>query len=210
MADWWWNGDQFNDKILTFSRSTGISVITAGAGIQVAELLSRMGKLLGLSILLIYIILAVQYENLSYPLLILFSIPFAWLGALVFLFLASASLNTLSFLGILVLTGIAVNDAILKVDFMKRYLEEHADVHRAITEAGKHRFRPVVMTSLTTILGLVPMLLPIGEGYELRQALGLALAGGMISSTILTLFIIPQLFKWIHRNHSSLISPSHP
>jgi HAE1 family hydrophobic/amphiphilic exporter-1 len=210
MADWWWNGDQFNDKILTFSRSTGISVITGGAGIQVADLLSRMGKLLALSILLIYIILAIQYENLSYPLLILFSIPFAWLGALVFLFLASASLNTLSFLGILVLTGIAVNDAILKVDFMKRYLEEHADVHRAITEAGKHRFRPVVMTSLTTILGLVPMLLPIGEGYELRQALGLALAGGMISSTILTLFIIPQLFKWIHRNHSSLTIQSHP
>jgi hydrophobic/amphiphilic exporter-1 (mainly G- bacteria), HAE1 family len=204
MADWWWEGDQFAENILDFSRSTGVTVISAGAAQQVADLLRRMGNLLALSILLIYIILAIQYEHLIYPILIVCSIPFAWIGALVFLTLGAASLNTLSFLGILVLTGIAVNDAILKVDFMKRYLEEHDHVTQAITEAGKHRFRPVMMTTLTTILGLIPMLLPIGEGYELRQALGLALAGGMISSTILTLFIIPLLFRWIHRKHPSL------
>jgi HAE1 family hydrophobic/amphiphilic exporter-1 len=162
-----------------------------------------MGRLLGLSVLLIYIILAIQYENLVYPFLIILSVPFAWIGALVLLYLGGGGLNTLSFLGILVLTGIAVNDAILKVDFMKRYFEEFGDVYQAIVEAGKHRFRPVLMTTLTTVLGLVPMLLPIGEGYELRQALGLALAGGMISSTILTLFVIPQLFKLVNRRHLS-------
>jgi len=203
LTDWWWNGPEYRERIVEFSRSRGVPIQLGGAAIQVSDLLSRMGRLLGLSVLLIYIILAIQYENLVYPFLIILSVPFAWIGALVLLYLGGGGLNTLSFLGILVLTGIAVNDAILKVDFMKRYFEEFGDVYQAIVEAGKHRFRPVLMTTLTTVLGLVPMLLPIGEGYELRQALGLALAGGMISSTILTLFVIPQLFKLVNRRHLS-------
>ncbi len=203
LNDWWWHGLDYRERILEFSRSQGVPIQIGGSAIQVSDLLSRMGRLLGLSVLLIYIILAIQYENLVYPFLIILSVPFAWIGALMLLFLGGGGLNTLSFLGILVLTGIAVNDAILKVDFMKRYFEEYGDVHHAIIEAGKHRFRPVLMTTLTTVLGLVPMLLPIGEGYELRQALGLALAGGMISSTILTLFVIPQLFRLVNRRHLS-------
>ncbi len=203
LNDWWWNGSKYRELIQEFSRSQGVPIQIGGSAIQVSDLLSRMGRLLGLSVLLIYIILAIQYENVIYPFLIIFSVPFAWIGALMLLFLGGGGLNTLSFLGILALTGIAVNDAILKVDFMKRYFEEFGDVHLAIIEAGKHRFRPVLMTTLTTVLGLVPMLLPIGEGFELRQALGLALAGGMISSTILTLFVIPQLFRLVNRRHLS-------
>ncbi len=201
LTDWWWDGDGYQDQMLTFSRVNGVPLLIGGSAIQVSDLLARMARLLGLSVLLIYIILAIQYENLVYPFLIILSVPFAWIGALILLYIGGGGLNTLSFLGILVLTGIAVNDAILKVDFMKRYFEEHGDVYHAIIEAGKHRFRPVLMTTLTTVLGLVPMLLPIGEGYELRQALGLALAGGMISSTILTLFVIPQFFKLVNRKH---------
>lgn len=203
LADWWLHSNKYREQILEFSRARGVPIQIGGAAIQVSDLLSRMGRLLGLSVLLIYIILAIQYENLIYPFLIILSVPFAWIGALVLLFIGGSGLNTLSLLGILVLTGIAVNDAILKVDFMKRYFEEYGDVYKAIVEAGKHRFRPVLMTTLTTVLGLVPMLLPLGEGYELRQALGLALAGGMISSTILTLVVIPQLFKLVNRRHVS-------
>ena len=200
LADWWWESDRFTEAVLQYSRENGVPVIIGGSAVQVSDLLARMARLLGLSVLLIYIILAIQYENLKYPLLIIFSVPFAWIGALILLFFGGAGLNTLSFLGILVLTGIAVNDAILKVDFMKRYYEEFGNVRQAIIEAGKHRFRPVLMTTLTTVLGLIPMVLPIGEGYELRQALGLALMGGMISSTILTLFVVPQLFKLVNKN----------
>jgi hydrophobic/amphiphilic exporter-1 (mainly G- bacteria), HAE1 family len=208
LADWWWDGPEYRERFMEFSRSRGVPIQLGGAAIQVSDLLSRMARLLGLSVLLIYIILAIQYENLVYPFLIILSVPFAWIGALMLLYLGGGGLNTLSFLGILVLTGIAVNDAILKVDFMKRYFEEFGDVNQAIIEAGNHRFRPVLMTTLTTVLGLVPMLLPIGEGYELRQALGLALAGGMISSTILTLFVIPQLFKLVNRRQlSQTITP---
>src|SRR5690606_21799787 len=107
------------------------------------------------------------------------------------------SLNALSFMGILILTGIAVNDAILKVDFMRRYYEESGDLDEAVRLAGINRFRPIVMTSITTILGLIPMLVPIGDGYVFRQSLAIALIGGMISSTILSLYLIPFFFKFI-------------
>jgi HAE1 family hydrophobic/amphiphilic exporter-1 len=154
--------------------------------------------------------LSVQYESLRYPALILFAIPFAWIGSLLMLWLVDNSLNTLSFMGILILTGIAVNDAILKVDFMRRYFEETGDLDQAIRQAGRHRFRPVVMTTLTTILGLVPMLIPFGEGYEFRFALAAALIGGMITSTLLTLFVIPQLFRLTHKRERVTNSEVNP
>ncbi len=102
-------------------------------------------------------------------------------------------------MGILILTGIAVNDSILKVDFMRRYLEETGNLSEAVELAGKHRFRPVVMTSITTVLGLVPMLIPFGDGYAFRQSLAIALMGGMVSSTFLTLYLIPLIFKWTEK-----------
>lgn len=200
MTDWWWNKDKIHALVNEFTRQTGIQVRTGGSALQVDALLSDMFVLLGISLILIYIILSVQYESLRYPALILFAIPFAWIGSLMMLWLVDNSLNTLSFMGILILTGIAVNDAILKVDFMRRYYEETGDLDQAIKLAGKHRFRPVVMTTLTTILGLVPMLIPFGEGYEFRFALAAALIGGMLTSTLLTLFVIPQLFRLTHRS----------
>lgn len=201
MAQWWWNKNDILDRVREFTRQTGIQVRVGGAALQVDQLLSDMMKLLGISLILIYIILSVQYESLRYPALILFAIPFAWIGSLIMLYLVGNSLNILSFMGILILTGIAVNDAILKVDFMRRYLEDTGDLKEAIHLAGKHRFRPVVMTTLTTILGLIPMLIPFGDGYEFRFALASALIGGMITSTMLTLFVIPILFKVTHRNY---------
>jgi len=161
-----------------------------------------MGLLLALSILLIYIILAIQFENLKYPLIIIVAVPFAWVGSLLAIYLIGSTLNAMSFMGILILTGIAVNDSILKVDFMRRYLADTGNLSKAIEMAGRHRFRPVVMTSVTTILGLVPMLIPFGEGYAFRQSLAVALMGGMITSTILTLYIIPVIFGRVERNHS--------
>lgn len=201
MAQWWWNKERIQATVNEFTRQTGVQIRIGGSALQVDNLLSDMIKLLGISLILIYIILSVQYESLRYPALILFAVPFAWIGSLYLLHITGNSLNTLSFMGILILTGIAVNDAILKVDFMRRYLEDTGDLDKAIRLAGKHRFRPVVMTTLTTILGLVPMLIPFGDGYEFRLALATALIGGMLTSTLLTLFVIPALFQVTHRNY---------
>ena len=208
LADWWFNGREIREAVREFTRETGIEVRITGSALMVDRLLRDMLRLLGISLILIYIILAVQYESLRYPALILFAVPFAWIGSLFLLYILGGSLNMLSFMGLLILTGIAVNDAILKVDFMRRYLEESGDLSQAIIQAGKHRFRPVLMTTMTTILGLLPMLIPFGDGYEFRQALATALIGGMFTSTLLTLFVIPVLFRIVNRNHTFSAQPS--
>ena len=200
LADWWWNRGKTMDTMRDFMQSTGQEVQVAGNALMVQGLMLDMGKLLLLSILIIYIILAVQFENLKYPLIIILAVPFAWVGSLLIMWVTGTGLNAMSFMGVLILTGIAVNDSILKVDFMRRYLADTGDLRKAIELAGKHRFRPVVMTSVTTILGLVPMLIPFGEGYAFRQSLALALMGGMITSTILTLYLIPIIFGWMENS----------
>ncbi|MFA5667844.1 MAG: efflux RND transporter permease subunit [Balneolaceae bacterium] len=195
--DWWWDADVIREQVGAFMQQTGYEVRINGSALALINLLKELGMLLSISVLLIYLILAIQYENLKYPLIIILAIPFAWFGSIFALYIGGVSLNALSFMGILILTGIAVNDAILKVDFMRRYYEETGDLDEAVRQAGINRFRPVVMTSLTTILGLIPMLIPFGDGYVLRQSLAIALMGGMITSTLLTLYLIPLVFKWI-------------
>ncbi|MEX2464003.1 MAG: efflux RND transporter permease subunit, partial [Balneolaceae bacterium] len=177
LADWWWNRSKTLDTVRDFTRTTGTEIHIAGNALMVQNLMTDMGKLLLLSILIIYIILAIQFENLKYPLIIILAVPFAWVGSLLIMWMTGTGLNAMSFMGVLILTGIAVNDSILKVDFMRRYLSDTGNLREAIELAGKHRFRPVVMTSVTTILGLVPMLIPFGEGYAFRQSLALALMG---------------------------------
>ncbi len=201
---WWWHGDQIIAAIHRFMRNHGIQIKTNGLALQLQSLFKQMGLLLLLSVIVIYIILAAQYESLIYPLLILFSIPFAWSGSILMLWMTGQSLNIFSFLGLLILTGIAVNDAILKVDFMRRYYNDTGRLREAIMQAGEHRFRPVVMTSVTTVFGLIPMAIPIGIGWEYRLSLGVSLMGGMISSTILTLFFIPLLFGGLEKYRSHL------
>jgi len=199
-TDWWWNSREIRQRVLDFSRQTGIEIKITGSAITLIELLGELGLLLLISVILIYLILAIQYENLKYPLIIILAIPFAWVGSFLALYIAGSSLNALSFMGILILTGIAVNDSILKVDFMRRYFNESGNLNEAISQAGIHRFRPVVMTSMTTVLGLIPMLIPFGDGYVFRQSLAVTLMGGMVTSTLLTLYLIPLVFKWVEGN----------
>ncbi|MEX0722962.1 MAG: efflux RND transporter permease subunit [Gracilimonas sp.] len=200
--DWWWDGGEIQQMVNRFMQQSGHEIQIRGSALQVISLLKELGWLLFISVLLIYLILAIQYENLKYPFIIILAIPFAWIGSFFAMYIAGVSLNALSFMGILILTGIAVNDSILKVDFMRRYFDETGNLDEAIKQAGINRFRPVVMTSITTILALIPMLVPFGDGYILRQSLAIALMGGMITSTFLTLYLIPLVFKWTNKSNS--------
>lgn len=204
-TDWWWNGSAVQQALNEFTQETGVQVKIGGAVVRIASLLSDMGLLLLISVVIIYIILAVQFESLRHPLIILVAVPFAWVGSVMVLWITGVSLNALSFMGILILTGIAVNDSILKVDFMRRYFADTGNLNKAIKQAGLHRFRPVVMTSLTTIFGLIPMLLPFGDGYAFRQSLALALMGGMVTSTLLTLFLVPIIFQLVEQRKATKI-----
>ena len=147
-----------------------------------------------LSVVLIYMVLAAQFESLLHPFTILLTIPLALVGAiLIFLFLGMP-LNIMAYIGIIMLLGIAVNDSIILVDAINKLRQEGLELIPAIVEAGKRRIRPILMTSLTTILALLPLTIGFGEGASLRSPMALAVIGGLISSTVLTLIVIPCFY----------------
>lgn len=158
------------------------------------ESFSDMGTLLILILMLVYIVMAAQFESLRYPFIIMFSIPFAFVGLILSLFLTGISINLMSLIGGVMLVGIVVKNGIVLVDYINLNRERGMGISQAVILGGKSRLRPVLMTSLTTILGMVPMSLGIGEGSELWQPMGVAIVGGLTVSTLVTLVIIPVVY----------------
>ncbi|MEE0927258.1 MAG: efflux RND transporter permease subunit [Bacteroidales bacterium] len=158
------------------------------------ESFSDMGVLLVLILMLVYIVMAAQFESLRYPFIIMFSIPFAFVGLILSLFLTGISINLMSLIGGVMLVGIVVKNGIVLVDYINLNRERGMGISQAVILGGKSRLRPVLMTSLTTILGMVPMSLGIGEGSELWQPMGVAIVGGLTVSTLVTLVIIPVVY----------------
>jgi HAE1 family hydrophobic/amphiphilic exporter-1 len=159
-----------------------------------AESFSSLKFALLLSIVLIYMVLASQFESLVHPLTIIFTIPLAAVGAILIFFVLGIPLNVMAYIGIIMLVGIAVNDSIILVDAINQLKSEGFDILEAIVNAGSRRIRPIVMTSLTTILALFPLTLGFGESAALRAPLALAVIGGLITSTVLTLVVIPCVY----------------
>ncbi|MDT8341628.1 MAG: efflux RND transporter permease subunit [Longimicrobiales bacterium] len=149
----------------------------------------------GLALILVYMILAAQFESFVHPFTILVSVPLALVGAVLALFAARAGLNTMSLIGVVILVGIVVNDAIVKVDFINQARREGAALRDAILQAGRVRLRPIVMTTVTTVLGLTPMALGLGRGADLRAPLAVAVIGGLLVATLLTLVVIPVVYS---------------
>ena len=147
-----------------------------------------------LALLLVYMILAAQFESFIHPFTILLSVPLATVGAAVALWLTGGGLNSMSLIGLVILVGIVVNDAIVKVDFINQMRAAGNPLRQAILEAGRVRLRPIVMTTVTTVLGLTPMALGIGRGADLRAPLAIAVIGGLISATALTLVVVPVAY----------------
>lgn len=151
----------------------------------------------GLALILVYMILAAQFESFVHPFTILMSVPLALVGAVIALVLAGQGLNTMSLIGVVILVGIVVNDAIVKVDFINQARARGGTLREAILEAGRVRLRPIVMTTVTTVLGLLPMALGIGRGSDLRAPLAIAVIGGLLVATALTLIIVPVVYQSI-------------
>ena len=151
----------------------------------------------GLALILVYMILAAQFESFVHPLTILVSVPLALVGAVLALVLTGQGLNTMSLIGAVILVGIVVNDAIVKVDFINQSREQGMQLRAAILKAGRVRLRPIIMTTVTTVLGLTPMALGIGRGSDLRAPLAIAVIGGLLVATALTLIIVPVVYQSI-------------
>jgi HAE1 family hydrophobic/amphiphilic exporter-1 len=150
-----------------------------------------------LAMALVYMILAAQFESFLHPGTILAAVPLALIGALLALLVTGHGLNTMSLIGIVILIGIAVNDAIVKVDFIVQARTRGASTRAAILEAGRVRLRPILMTTITTVLGLTPMALGLGRGADLRAPLAVAVIGGLIVATFLTLIVVPVLYSLV-------------
>ena len=148
-----------------------------------------------LAIILVYMVMASQFESLIHPFVILLTIPLAGVGAIILLWMLQLPLNIMSMIGIIILVGIAVNDSIILVDRINQNRRAGLDIPSAIRDAGQTRIRPILITSVTTILALLPLTLGIGEGASLRAPMALAVIGGLVTSTILTLVVIPAVYR---------------
>ncbi len=151
----------------------------------------------GLALILVYMILAAKFESFVHPFTILMAVPLALIGAIVALVLTGQGMNTMSLIGIVILVGIVVNDSIVKVDFINQSRARGMGCREAILEAGRVRLRPIIMTTVTTVLGLSPMALGIGRGADLRAPLAIAVIGGLVVATVLTLIVVPVVYSLI-------------
>jgi hydrophobic/amphiphilic exporter-1 (mainly G- bacteria), HAE1 family len=148
-----------------------------------------------LALLLVYMILAAEFESLVHPLTVLLSVPLGLIGAIFALFIMGAGLNTVSLIGMVILIGIVDNDAVVKIAFINQLRGEGVPLRQAILEAGRARLRPIVMNTITTMLAVTPMMLSFGQGASLQAPLAIAIFGGLFTSTILTLIVIPVVYE---------------
>jgi HAE1 family hydrophobic/amphiphilic exporter-1 len=178
-------------------------VRVAGAFEEQEAAFSELLASLLLAVLMVYMVLASQYESLKDPFVVMFSVPVAAIGVLLMLFATATTLNVQSYIGCIMLGGIVVNNAILLVDQAGALHREGMSAHEAAVEAGRRRLRPILMTTLTTILGLVPLALGIGEGADAQAPLARAVIGGLLGSTPVTLVLIPAVYVLVHRHRRS-------
>ncbi|MCW0484179.1 efflux RND transporter permease subunit [Gaoshiqia sediminis] len=159
------------------------------------ESMDSLSFALILSIILVYMVLASQFESLLHPFTILLTIPLAVVGSVILFFLLGQSFNMMAFIGVIMLVGIAVNNSIILVDRILQLRKDGLDRVEAVLQAGQQRIRPIIMTSLTTILALLPLTLGFGESASLRSPMALAVIGGLVTSTLLTLVVIPCVYE---------------
>ena len=188
---------EVNAMLADYEEPVGISLELGGTIEEQGDAFSDILTLLALIIILVYIVMATQFESLTDPFIIMFTIPFAVSGVFIALWLTDTPLSLIALIGAIMLVGIVTKNGIVLVDYMNLLVERGAKLNDAVIAGGKSRLRPVLMTSLTTILGMVPMSLGLGEGSEIWQPMGIAVVGGLLVSTLLTLFIVPSLYAML-------------
>ena len=176
-----------------------------GEELKREESMKNLTFALTLSLILVFMVLAAQFESLIQPFIIMLTIPLAGVGTVLTFFILHKSLNMMAYIGIIMLGGIAVNNAIILIDRINQLRESGMNRKEAIVMAGSQRIRPILMTSLTTILALLPLTIGFGECASLRSPMALAVIGGMISSTLLTLVVIPCVY-WVFDSFSKWVT----
>jgi len=184
-----------NEEIARLDLPQGYRVVFSGEQEEMAKSFQSLIFAFSLAVLLVYMIMAAQFESLKHPFLILFTLPMGLTGAIWALLITGQTLNVISIIGMVVLAGIVVNDAIVKIDYTNQLRRKGRPVREAIMEASRIRLRPILMTTVTTALGLFPMSLGLGRGSELQQPLAITVIGGLLLATFLTLILIPLAYE---------------
>lgn len=188
------------DRIAASTLDDTFRTALAGDSKEFRESSSSLIFAFSLALVLIFLILAAQFESFKDPLVIMLTVPLAVCGALVFMLCGGQTMNIFSQIGIIMLIGLVAKNGILIVEFANQRQQRGEDKHTAIREAALQRLRPILMTSASTILGLLPLMLATGEGAAGRVAMGTAVVGGMLFSTLLTLFVVPAVYTYLSTN----------
>ncbi|MDR0658850.1 MAG: efflux RND transporter permease subunit [Mediterranea sp.] len=195
------SGEALGDVVAEGKKLVDRMDIPAGINIQVAgtfedqqESFADLATLAALIVVLVFIVMAAQFESLTYPFIIMFSVPFSVSGVLMALFFTRSTLSVMSLLGGIMLIGIVVKNGIVLIDYIILCRERGQAVINSVVTAGKSRLRPVLMTTATTVLGMIPMAVGAGQGAELWRPMGISVIGGLTVSTILTLILVPVLY----------------
>ncbi|NLV42670.1 MAG: efflux RND transporter permease subunit [Candidatus Hydrogenedentes bacterium] len=184
-----------DNALKTVDRPEDFYFFQGGQNRELDTAYSSLQFALLLAMFLVYVVMACQFESIVHPALVMFSIPLAFIGVVYALHYTGTSLSVMVFLGGIVLAGIVVNNAIVLVDYVNQLRGRGYSKRDALVQAGSVRIRPILMTTLTTVLGLLPMLTATGEGAEIRRPMAITVMAGLSSSTLLTLFIIPMLYE---------------
>jgi len=195
------------ERLSEIPRPVGYELLVSGAYEEQQESFRELSVSILLALLLVYMVLACQYESLRDPVIVMASVPLAGVGVILTLFLTATTLNVQSFIGCIMLGGIVVNNAILLVDQASQLRQQGRATRDAVAEAGRRRLRPILMTTSTTILGLLPLALGIGEGADAQAPLARAVVGGLVTSTVITLVLVPVLYSLIHPEGAIVAEP---
>ncbi len=186
--------ENLRETLNTIDYPQGYHIEIIGEEQKRQEAMSNLSFALLLSVILVYMVMASQFESLIHPFTILLTIPLAGVGAVWAFFILGISMNIMAYIGIIMLAGIAVNDSIILVDAINQFKAAGKSLHESIISAGENRIRPIIMTSITTILALLPLTIGFGESAALRSPMAIAVIAGLITSTLLTLVVIPCVY----------------
>jgi multidrug efflux pump len=188
------------DRIAKETLDETFRTALAGESKEFSESSSSLMFAFVLALILIFLILAAQFESFKDPLVIMFTVPLAVAGAMVFMYFSGITMNIFSEIGIIMLIGLVAKNGILIVEFANQKQDAGFGKYQAISSAAVQRLRPILMTSFSTVLGLLPLAFATGEGANSRIAMGTAVIGGILVSTFLTLFVVPAIYMYISSN----------
>jgi hydrophobic/amphiphilic exporter-1 (mainly G- bacteria), HAE1 family len=196
--------DEVRAIIASVPMAPGVAAGVSGQSAEMQDSFRSMLFTLAMAVFLVYLVMASQFESLIHPFVILFTIPLALVGAVWALWLTGTTVSVVAFIGLIMLAGIVVNNAIVLVDLINQLRADGMERTAAIIEAGRARLRPILMTTLTTTLGLLPMAIGFGDGAEVRAPMAITVIGGLLFSTLLTLVVIPVVYSMLDRGRRVL------